>query len=262
MLPLALNDGADPDQAQRALQKLLVDTNVRAVVGPLWPALAAAAPAPLTTAGIPWFLPYDPFGRSAAATGAEPQWATGLVRAVANAVQGQGATALVLAGSAVGWPTLSAADWSRIAGLPVRFAAAPETVGANDAVFWLGSPADAAAYLTTLRTHQREVPFWLGPQGSDPVFTEHAPTFDRVYWVIWTDARYNALGSSAHAIDAICLSRLPCHRSRGACCHRADRFKRGGRALVCPGLCAWGGRCEQTIHSSLTTTSGPGFVWM
>ncbi|MFZ1771520.1 MAG: ABC transporter substrate-binding protein, partial [Caldilinea sp.] len=43
IIPLALDDSADPTRTVRAAEKLLVDPQVQAVVGPLSPALAAAS---------------------------------------------------------------------------------------------------------------------------------------------------------------------------------------------------------------------------
>ena len=42
ILPVALDDGGDPEQARRAAQKLLVDPEVQVIVGPLFPHTIAA----------------------------------------------------------------------------------------------------------------------------------------------------------------------------------------------------------------------------
>ena len=59
-----------------------------------------------------------------------------------------------------------------------------------DAVFWMGNAADGADYLVRLRPMQPSVPFWLGPQGADPVFAERVATLEFVYWATWLGEYY------------------------------------------------------------------------
>ena len=182
ILPLALDDGGQPQTAQRAAQKLLADGRLAAVVGPFTPQLAAAADPLLTAAGVWWLPPYAVAGE---------QWAEGLVAKAAALALHEGADGLVLAGWTPGWPQLDAAAWTDAAGLPVRLLDDPTDVRSGEAVFWMGSPEAGAAYLAQLRRTQPQALFVLGPAGEDPVFAERAGDLDRVYWTIWTDDGYN-----------------------------------------------------------------------
>ncbi len=186
ILPLALDDGGQPQQALRSAQKLLADQRVGAAVGPLMPALGAAIEPLGAEADIPWFAPYAVAG---------DDWAHGLVAAAGELAAAQGAERLVLAGWTQGWPQQTSEQWASVAGLPVQFAQDPAAVGANDAVFWMGRPAEGALFLVQLRQAQPNALFVLGPQGEDPVFVERVPEhiqgLDRVYWTTWTDAGYN-----------------------------------------------------------------------
>lgn len=185
ILPLALDDGAQPAQAARSAQKLLVDPRVQAVVGPLTPELGAAVAPISASAPISWFTPYNLAGQD---------WAGGLVRAAAQLAQQQGAQGLVLAGWTAGWPLLDDQQWAEIGGMPVRLADVPEGVRTGEAVFWLGTAESGAAYLAQLRKHQEATVFVLGPAGEDPVFAERVLAsragFDNVYWTTWTDNGY------------------------------------------------------------------------
>ncbi len=185
ILPLALDDGGRPAQAARSAQKLLVDPRVRAVVGPLTPELGAAVAPMRAGAPISWFTPYSIAGED---------WAAGLVHAAAALARRQGAQGLVLAGWTAGWPRLDAQQWTQIGGMPVRLDDEAGSVRADEAVFWMGTAEDAAAYLARLRARQPAAVFVLGPSGEDPVFAERVLAsrtgFDKVYWTTWTDNGY------------------------------------------------------------------------
>jgi branched-chain amino acid transport system substrate-binding protein len=199
VLPLALDDSRDP---ARAAQKLLVDQSVQAILGPLTPATAAAVTAPLTgpraPAAMPWLTPFavDPV-RGFTAPSADPTWATELVAAVAAATRAQGAQTLVLAGQDRGWPMLTDAGWVQSAGMPVRQVGLASPLEAQiqpeDAVLWLGDAESGARFLVALRSQRPSVPFWLGPQGGDPVFAERAAgALENTYWAIRSTVGYNA----------------------------------------------------------------------
>jgi branched-chain amino acid transport system substrate-binding protein len=199
VLPLALDDGGDPAQAQRALEKLLASRDVGAIVGPLSPALAAAVGEHQTATAPPILAPFALPGVTSVTAAADADaWAAPLVQTVGGHVAAGGARALVLAGWTAGWPDYAAARWSELAGLPVRLSDDPAAVAAGEAVMWLGAPDTGAAYLAALRARQPDVDFWLGPAGSDPVFAEQTATRERVYWVVWTDDDYNGW-AAAHA---------------------------------------------------------------
>ena len=185
ILPLALDDGARPAQAVRSAQKLLVDPRVKAVVGPLTPELGDAIAPISASSPISWFTPYDIGGQD---------WAEGLVRAAARLAQQRGARGLVLAGWTQGWPRLDAQQWTEIGGMPVRVDDEPAGVRGDEAVFWMGSAEDGAAYLAQLRKQQPTAVFVLGPAGEDPVFAERVRAsgagFANAYWTTWTENGY------------------------------------------------------------------------
>jgi hypothetical protein len=120
------------------------------------------------------------------------QWAQGLAHTIGDLARRQGAQDLVVAGDPTGWPTWDAAQWQAAAGLPVRLEDDPAAVQPDQAVLWLGSAADGADYLRTLRARLPTTPFWLGPEGGDPVFAERAEAVDFAYWADWTDTGYTS----------------------------------------------------------------------
>ncbi len=190
LLPLALDNSVDP---QRAAQKLLADKRVRAVVGSQTPARFAQIAPFVDSSAVVWVTPYA----IDAATGQfvnpalDMTWATGLVVAVAHAVQSQGHARLVLAGRTPGWPQRSVAAWTELTGFPVVVIDAANEVQSADAVFWMGNAADGADYLARVRPLQPAVPFWLGPEGGDPVFAERMTTpYGPVYWATWLGEDY------------------------------------------------------------------------
>lgn len=189
LLPLALDNSVDP---QRAAQKLLADDSVRAVVGPQTPELFAQIEPFVDSTGVVWMTPYaiDPATGQFVNPATDETWATDLVVAVAHAAQNQGNRRLVLAGWTPGWPQHSVAEWAGRTGVPVVITNETNAVHATDAVFWMGNAADGADYLARLRPMQPSVPFWLGPQGADPVFAERVATLEFVYWATWLGEDY------------------------------------------------------------------------
>lgn len=191
ILPLALDDSRDP---YRAAQKLLVDHSVQAIVGPQSPTALYRVLDLLPSAKPTWLMPLavtvetkdfaDPPNNAT--------WAIRLIAVVAGKVQREHTQRLVLAGWTPGWPQLSDDAWTAQVGMPVHISADSNIVTTTDAVFWLGNPEDAAPYLHELRKNQPSVPFWLGPQGGDPVFVERAKISGPVYWAIWLGTDYAA----------------------------------------------------------------------
>jgi hypothetical protein len=191
VLPLALDDANDPTRARRAAQKLRSDAGVRAVVGPLSLATQASVAPMLRNSGLFWVLPdaIDPTG-GFAPPDAPPLGATALVMTVAEAASKQGSTRLVIAG----WlPTLAAFTQALLpaaASLPVVVSDDVNTVQPSDAVLHLGNPDQVAADFNRLRTRHPAIPYYVGPQGEDPVFVERAQVAGPLYWVTWVDADY------------------------------------------------------------------------
>lgn len=196
LIPLALDDSADPQRSLRAAQKLLVDPTVKAIVGPLAPAQSAAAGAAIRAAGVPWIVPYavDPTGGFADPATSDA-WATGLVATAGSAARGQGAQVLALAGEATGWPTLTADEWAAVAGMPAVLLTGAgydmTNLTGDEAIFWLGAPDAAAAFVNRLRPLYPDMPVWIGQGGSDPVLTDLANIDRKLYWLAWSNPHYN-----------------------------------------------------------------------
>lgn len=192
VVPLALDDSATPERSRRAAQKLLVDPQVRSIVGPLTPALTAAVADILSDAGVFWFVPYavEPEGGFASALHSTA-WAEGLLAAVGMAVQRQGAVSLAVAGDSNGWPAWDEAHWSAMTGVPTRFLPNDSaSLRPDEAIFWLGAADEAAAFLNAMPSSSADAPFWLGPVGGDPVLTERLKTDRKLYWLTWSNSHY------------------------------------------------------------------------
>ena len=78
--------------------------------------------------------------------------------------------------------------------MPARMDDEPGGVRGDEAVFWMGSAEEGAAYLAQLRERQPAAVFVMGPAGEDPVFAElvrASPAgFANAYWTTWTDNGY------------------------------------------------------------------------
>lgn len=196
LLPLALDAGSNPEQARRSAKKLLADPAVKAIIGPYDPATVEAVRPIIEAAQIPWYSPFtlDPTVGMVPVT-ASPAWATALVTAVATAAKAQGQERLVLLGPSAGWPSMTdlvAADAPLpIVAVDLSIAGVSEpAIYATDALFWLASPESSTIYIEELRPTQPDVPFWLGPWGSDPVWAERTASHTELYWVSWVDDGY------------------------------------------------------------------------
>ncbi len=194
-IPLALDDSADPVRTRRAAEKLLADPQVKAIVGPLSPALAAASSDVLSQqTSVAWFAPFAVAPEGGFGSPDSKAWASGLVAAVGAAVRQQGAATLWLAGERSGWPDWDEAGWSTVAGLPARFldhdAPAVATLTANDAIFWLGDAEAAATFLNTTPALSDQTPFWLGIAGGDPILSERLKIDRKLYWLTWSNFQY------------------------------------------------------------------------
>lgn len=204
MMPLALDDAADPAQVERAARKLLQDPDVRALIGPYSPFLAQRIELLVTAHELAWWLPF-------AVTPAEgfvvpvqqPAWAEPLLAAAAEEAAVLGCQRLIVAGWTPGWPTVTAEQQTAFA-IPVLLNEQVSAVAATDAVFWLGPPETGAAYLTSLRAAHPDVPLLLGPQADDPIFAEYTQISGPVYLLFWIDDGYaqwrqqNALPPTAY----------------------------------------------------------------
>ena len=92
-------------------------------------------------------------------------WATGLVRAAAQLARQQGARGLVLAGGRPAGRVSMPSSGRRLGACRSDWTTQPSGVGDDEAVFWLGTAEDGAAYLAQLRKQQPTAVFVLGPAG-------------------------------------------------------------------------------------------------
>lgn len=197
IMPLALDSRMDPAQARRAMEKLLVDPSVRAVVGPFHPETAHTVADLFSARGDGWFLPFLP-----APIDHRDDALTALIVAVAAQTDGDATAPVVLAGWSPGWPDLSAAEWSERLGRPTRLSSVAGDVAPSEIVIWLGNGADGAAYLLQLRSQGIDVPLWLALGGDMSIFYQRTvaglerlavrPPLGRVYWAAWLDDGFAA----------------------------------------------------------------------
>lgn len=181
ILPLALDDSGHPANAARTAKKLVADPAVAAVIGPISPSTARAASATLNDQTLFWSIPY-------LAEQAEDQWFQQLTATVNLVAQQQGAERLVIVSID---DTLAVPD---VATLPmvVEKQLDVEQIQSTDAVFFFGPPAEAAETFLLLRQRHAFVPFWMGPQGGDPIFLERAARADGAYWATLLDNEYDS----------------------------------------------------------------------
>ena len=187
ILPLAVDDSADPERSGRAAAKMRADPAVAAVVGPLFPGSGGAVGEHFSGVELAWLPvfalnPINGYTRFPAEGQAE--WATGLVQRVAEACRAEGCVRLLLAGERAGWPLLTEAEWAEVAQMPVRFDY-PQTMRADDGVLWLGMPDAGADYLTDLRSTQPDVPFWLASPFGVDVFVRRADLSGPTFFAAW-----------------------------------------------------------------------------
>lgn len=192
VLPLALDDGGDPVQAQRAAQKLLVDPTVRAIVGPL---LLESVPAVSTiitpTIGVPWYIPSIVAPEGGFAPPTTNEWLQAQVDFVANDAA---AERVLLLGLPSEWQI--AAD----GGVPTlridELESARAALSPGDALLWLGRPDVGARWYTSLQESAPEISFWLADQAGAEIFAAHSGDHIKVRSLLWTDSEYNQWSQS------------------------------------------------------------------
>jgi ABC-type branched-subunit amino acid transport system substrate-binding protein len=193
LIPLALDGGADPDQSRRAAAKLSLDPTVRAVIGPLELASAAAAAEILAGRDQPWIVPA--LVAPAGGFPARPD-AASLGALVAALIQAQSPppARLLIAGLPAVWQPddLTGAGGDVPLLLVDTPAALLQSVKARDAVLWLGLAHEGAALQSQLSAQGLTIPFWLGPAGDAAVFAAHMAEGAEAYWLIWYDPAYNS----------------------------------------------------------------------
>lgn len=198
-LPLALDSSGRPAAAHRAIQKLLIDPSVDAIIGPvmMWngPTAADAMAEYDQLEGVP--VLYMPWTLSAfhlnglrtsySAIQNRALWQIQIdhyVRAVAEANRLRNVQRLMVSG-------LPTEGLPAVAHINIRHFGSLEDISQNDAILWLGDPSGGAKLYNQLRMQHSSVPFWMGPMGGDPVFAEHAHSINHVFWAIWSDSHYN-----------------------------------------------------------------------
>lgn len=187
LLPLALDDSNDSLRAHRTAQKLLLDQQVRAVIGPVTSATIASVAGVIEQTPVLWLAPGMVTSEGFMPPRAHQTALIELIRAVTPVMRQQGAQRLALAG----WPGQTPFSLDSKIELPGVFVTQPAEVAATDAVFWLGDAVAGATFLTQLRQTQPAVPFWLGLQGEDPVFTAFTAVRTGIYWAAWADSGYD-----------------------------------------------------------------------
>lgn len=182
IVPLALDDAADPAQARRAAQKLRVDPAVDLVMGPF--ALDAILATRAVLDDIAWRTPLHlaPTGFAPSPTTA---WPTLLVDTIRATMPAATLTVIGLPGELT--PEALRAD-PTILFVPDA-AAAPSTI-TTEAVLWFGDPAQAAAWLNS-GALEAEIPLFLGTAYGAEIIAAHAAREQTVYWMIWRDVEYN-----------------------------------------------------------------------
>lgn len=207
VVPVALDDSADPAKALRAAQKLLVDPAVVAIVGPMTPATTAAVQPVLGAQARPWVAPpaVDPAGGFAAPTSSA--W---LRELLATAHLDQPSGRIIIAGL----PATLASNWVGD-GSTIRMeasaelAALEEILTPRDGVLWMGDAAHGAAWLNAQRAGGLAPAFWLGNLVGGDVFAAHlapqtaadAPVRPPVHWLVWGPSHYNQqLATNAPAL--------------------------------------------------------------
>ncbi len=188
LLPLALDTSADP---ARAAQKVLVDEQVQAVIGPFSPQAIAELQGLAHTQLGPWLVPLAPSDDPALTLFPPAAWDLVLL-AVAEQASHQGADRLLLVGWPAAWVPLLEQTGAAASPLPVMAEDDPMAVQAHDAIFYGGKPAAAASYLQAVRQTQKAVPFFLGPVVDSSVFLAHSTDLQAAYAVSWHDAGYTS----------------------------------------------------------------------
>jgi hypothetical protein len=181
LLPLALDDSADPASAARAAAKLRADPTVVAVVGPLFPATALAAQSPLAVDDRPWLLPFALSPDDDPLTDA---WLRGQVDWLT--AQRPGAR-IVVVGLPAAWPFTPPPPTLRVDDPNQALTA----LAPDDQALWLGMPETLAAWLPRLRAQHPTLPVWYGlPLGAD-ILAAQLPATPNLHWLVWNDPAYN-----------------------------------------------------------------------
>lgn len=183
LIPLALDGGDSPDQNRRAAAKLSLDPSVRAVIGPLDLASAAATAEIFAGRDLPWIVPalVAPAGGYAERPDAA---SIGPLVATLLQTQSQLPARLLVVGLPSSWQPDDLAEFSSV---PLHrldsSAALLQSAQAGDAVLWLGPAHEASSVQTQLSAEGVALRFWLGPATDASVFAAHGT--GKANWLTW-----------------------------------------------------------------------------
>ena len=195
VLPLALDDSGDPDQARRAARKLLVDPTVRAVIGPLLldavPAVSSViAHATTGTNSVAWYIP-------SLGVATENNTENSLGAQIDYVAAATSATRVFLLGLPTTWqiPITTTVPTQHIDELDRALASVTDDSTDHDAMLWLGRPDVGASWYVALRQANPDIEFWLADQAGIDIFAAQvaAQTDDlgAAHWLVWANSDYN-----------------------------------------------------------------------
>ncbi len=217
VIPLALDDSAQPEAAARSAQKLLADPAVTAVIGPYSLDTIVAVAPHMAGSAAAWVVPtaVDAYG-AFATPGANLDWLSDLLLDVATIAAAEGARAMHVGGVPDAWESSVRAAVSSVSPpIPITIVPAGadfSEIGPDGVLLWLGQPHLGARAALRLHDTQPAATFWLGPQGDDPVFTAHNTAPDSHYWGTWVTPQYNRAVQPAPGT-------LTAHLTYAATCH-------------------------------------------
>ncbi len=205
IVALALDNSAQTSYTPRTMQKLLQDPALIGVVGPLEYATTVAAAPSMTDAMVPWVAPLaidaggefvDPRLSDAYIDAAVVQMARNAVREGADRVYVLGAPEKWIPGEDVGANSNSRLDLSFAtvqldAMTPANWDSVLGSIGASDAVLWLGQAHTGAEAASRLHEERPDISFWLSPASSIGIFVRHYRANGSIYWVSWSLPEYN-----------------------------------------------------------------------
>jgi branched-chain amino acid transport system substrate-binding protein len=185
VLPVALDDGGLPDQAQRSAQKLLADPAVVAVIGPLLYPLLPSVEAVVRPTGLAWITPLTVLPSGDFAPPEAETWPAAQVAFIRQATQPPRLLVVAMPPSlATGWqppPNVLRLDAPQ---------SALTAAAAGDSVLWLGEPAAAAPWLAEAQAAHGTIPLWLSAQAGGDILPHHLAASSVFHWVVWQDTGY------------------------------------------------------------------------
>ena len=198
VLPLALDDSAQPHKSRRAAQELLADPTVAAVIGPFTLDTVAAVEATLSQGAPAWVVPIaiDASGQFAA-PGHGRTWLADFILRVWDLAQAQGADSLVVAGLPRAWeePVMQQVSLAKSHD-EIAFANSTAidfgSFAPNSAFLWLGQTHLGVPLAAAMHEAQPDAAFWTGPSVENALFTERNTATGPLFWATWATPQYNS----------------------------------------------------------------------